>query len=98
MLTPMKYQKLPNSHTSAWIAQTWISFVVSIAATTVGILYLPVDNWMKGYLGMGLLFSVGSTTSLAKTTRDIEESKRLLSRVDEAKLEKLLSGHDPFQP
>ncbi|ABW29204.1 MULTISPECIES: YiaA/YiaB family inner membrane protein [Acaryochloris] len=86
----------PTVHTSAWIAQTWISFTVSIAATAIGIVYMPVNPWMKGYLGMGTLFSIGSTISLSKTIRDVEESKRVLSRLDEAKLEKLLAEHDPF--
>ncbi|KAM3102067.1 hypothetical protein ACKFKF_05905 [Phormidesmis sp. 146-12] len=48
-------------------------------------------------MGMGVLFTVGSTFSLSKTTRDIHESKRLISRVDEAKLEKILAEHDPFK-
>lgn len=87
---------LPLVHTNAWIVQTWASFTIAIAATTIGIFYLPINPWMKGYMGMGMLFSIGSTMSLAKTTRDIEESKRLLSRVDEAKLEKLLAEYDPF--
>jgi hypothetical protein len=57
---------------------------------------MPVNFWMKGYMGMGLLFSVGSTISLSKTIRDVEESKRIISRVDEAKLEKLLAEHNVF--
>ncbi|MBL1175119.1 YiaA/YiaB family inner membrane protein [Pantanalinema sp. GBBB05] len=84
-------------HTSAWIVQTWASFLISLSATTIGIWYLPVDQWVKGYLGMGLLFSIGSTISLSKTTRDIHEAGRLLSKVDEAKLERLLAEYDPFK-
>ncbi len=85
-------------HTTAWIVQTWLSFIISTSATMMGILYLPaMDNWVKGYMGMGLLFSVGSTISLSKTTRDIEESKRIINRIDEAKLEKLLADYDPFR-
>jgi hypothetical protein len=86
----------PTVHSNAWIAQTWISFVASIGATTLGLLIMPVNFWMKGYMGMGLLFSVGSTISLSKTIRDVEESKRIISRVDEAKLEKLLAEHNVF--
>ena len=85
-----------STHTAAWIAQTWLSFTIAVGATSIGILYMPVDGWLKGYLGMGLLFSVGSTISLSKTVRDIEESKRITSRIDEAKLEKLLAEYDPF--
>lgn len=87
----------PATHSNAWVAQTWLSFVISISATAIGIIYLPLDSWMKGYLGMGMLFSIGSTISLSKTVRDIEESKRIISRVDEAKLERLLAEYDPFK-
>ncbi len=85
------------AHSTAWIIQTWASFIVSTSAMTIGILYTPADAWVKGYLGMGLLFSVGSAISVAKTTRDIHESKQILSRIDEAKIERILSQHDPFK-
>ena len=96
-MTTTKKFTTPTNHTTAWIAQTWISFVVSISATAIGITYLPADIWLKGYLGMGLMFSVGSTVSLSKTIRDQEEAKRMLSRIDEAKLERLLAEYDPFK-
>ncbi|MBE9129454.1 MULTISPECIES: YiaA/YiaB family inner membrane protein [unclassified Coleofasciculus] len=86
-----------ETHSSAWIFQTWASFIISISAMSIGILYLPVDSWTKGFMGMGLGFSVGSTISLSKTTRDIHESKRITSRLDEARVEKLLSEHHPLK-
>jgi hypothetical protein len=91
-----KIYNAPAAHTSAWIAQTWLSFILSIGATSTGLLFMPGNLWMKGYMGMGLMFSVGSTASLSKTIRDMEESKRLINRVDEAKLEKLLADHNVF--
>lgn len=91
-----KYGVHQEAPTSAWIIQVWVSFILSVSATTIGILNLPANEWVKGYMGMGVLFSIGSTFSLAKTTRDVHESKRLVSRVDEAKLEKMLTEHDPF--
>lgn len=87
-------ENLPKIHSSGWIFQTWASFVLSISVTATGILFLPADNWQKGFLGMGLLFSVGSTLNVAKTTRDLHESKRITSRLDEARIEKLLSEHN----
>lgn len=66
-----------QEHSGAWIAQTWISFIISISATSIGIIYLPVDIWTKGFIGMGLAFSIGSTISLIKTRRDIYEGKKL---------------------
>lgn len=63
----------------------------------IGILHLPVNNWTKGYMGLGALFAVGSTLSLAKTTRDLHEERRFNTRIDEARVEKLLAEHHPLQ-
>ncbi|KAM3090449.1 YiaA/YiaB family inner membrane protein [Phormidesmis sp. 146-12] len=45
-----KYNVDRDAPTSAWVVQVWASFVLSVSATTVGILNLPVDNWVKGYI------------------------------------------------
>lgn len=66
-------KKNPSS-SAAWKFQVWVSFVASCCVTSLGILYLPVDIWTKAFLGMGLLFTVGSCFSLAKTVRDEHEA------------------------
>jgi hypothetical protein len=76
--------------TPAWVFQVWASFVIAVFTTGVGIVCLPIDAWQRGFLGMGLLFSVGSSLTLAKTLRDEHESKRLLNRLNEAKAEKII--------
>ncbi len=83
--------------TNAWIFQVWASFAIAISSMTVGILYLPVDNWIKGYMGMGLVFTIGSSFSLAKTVRDRREAENILARVDEARVEKILAEHSPLK-
>lgn len=88
--------KQPQSHSQAWVIQTWASFVLSVGGLSFGILCLPVDAWVKGYMGMGTMFAVGSTVSLAKTTRDIHEAKQITARIDEARVEKLLAEHHPL--
>ncbi len=80
--------------TPAWIFQVWASFFLSTGATAVGIAYLPVDAWLRAFLGMGLLFSVGSALSLAKTLRDNHEAKRLLNRLSEAKAERIIRDYE----
>jgi hypothetical protein len=99
MATPKYNANSLNTPTqsSAWVVQVWISFILSVTATAVGIAYTPTDHWARAYLGMGLMFSVGSSLSLAKTTRDIHESKRFISRIDEVKLERLMAEHGPFK-
>lgn len=93
MQQPINNQK----DTTAWIIQVWLSFVLSLSATSVGIIYLPVDGWVKGYMGMGVLFSIGSTFTLAKTVRDNHEASKLTARIDEARVEKILTEHHPLK-
>jgi hypothetical protein len=76
--------------TAAWIFQVWASFALATGATGIGILYLPLDVWLRAFLGMGLVFSVGSSFSLAKTLRDNHEARRLLNRLSDAKTEKII--------
>ncbi len=93
----MSRKSVNQDHSSAWVVQTWLSFVLSISATAIGILYLPVDGWVKGFMGMGLTFTVGSTISLTKTQRDIHEGKKLTTRIEEARVERILTEHDSLK-
>jgi hypothetical protein len=77
-----------------WIFQVWSSFVISFILTLGGIYCMPVDFWIKGYLLMGVFFTVGSCFSLSKTIRDNEETKKLVNRIVEAKTEKLLTDFE----
>ncbi|NJN48691.1 MAG: hypothetical protein HC805_01395 [Alkalinema sp. RL_2_19] len=91
-------KELPQTvHSQSWIIQSWASLIISLSAMTIGIIYLPVNSWIKGYLGMGLAFTVGSTVSISKTVRDQHEADRLVARVDEARVEKLLNEHHPLR-
>ena len=77
-------------NSNAWNAQVWISWVIAMFALIGGILMAPVDIWVRGYLLMGTLFTVGSTFTLAKTTRDNAEDRRLRNRIKAAKTDKIL--------
>jgi len=78
--------------TGAWRFQVVTAFVVSLGLTTCGVLFLPAeaDLWVKGYLLMGLYFTVSSAFALAKTLRDAQESNSIVAKIAEAKTEKLL--------
>ena len=65
-----------TTNTAAWRFRVWVSFVLSSGLTAMGIAYLPADLWTKGFMAMGLLFTVGSCFSLAKTLRDDHEVER----------------------
>ena len=83
--------------TAAFYLQSVISFAVSSVAVCVGIYCLPIGGWPRGFLALGLLYVVTSAFTLAKCIRDQQETSSVLSRVDQARLEKFLAEHDPFQ-
>jgi hypothetical protein len=83
--------------TAAYYAQAVLSFALSATALAVGIAYLPVSSWMRAFLAVGLLYTVTSSFTLAKVIRDRQESTEIVTRVDQARLEKLLAEHDPFR-
>ncbi|MET0237560.1 MAG: YiaA/YiaB family inner membrane protein [Kibdelosporangium sp.] len=84
-------------NTSAFYAQSVASFVVAMAAVVVGILALPVDPWIRGFLSLGMLYTVTSAFTLAKCIRDRQEDNAVTKRVDQARLDKLITEHDPFK-
>jgi hypothetical protein len=65
-----------QKNTTAWRFQVWASFGLSVTMMCAGIYHLPLDWWMKGYLLMGLVFSIGSCFGLAKTLRDDHDTER----------------------
>ena len=96
----MTTQTMPETqpaHSAAWVMQTYISFAVSLTALGIGIAYLPVDDWMQAFLAVSALYAVTSAISLSKTLRDQHEARQVVARVDEAKLERLLTERDPYK-
>jgi hypothetical protein len=90
--TPVKQQS-----TAAFYGQAVASFAVAIVATTLGIFKLQADAWVRSFLAIAVLYLVTSTFTLAKVIRDRQEAGQIVSRVDQARLEKLLAEHDPFE-
>jgi hypothetical protein len=86
----------PRKLTTAFYAQAALSFGVSVCATALGIAYLPIGSWPRAFLALGLLYVVTSAFTLAKCVRDNQDSAEVVSRIDQARLDKLLAEHDPF--
>ena len=80
--------------TAAFFLQAAISFAVALAVTLIGIAYLHDSAWVRAFLALGLLFVVTSSFTLAKCVRDRQEEGDLVSRVDQARLDKLLREQD----
>ncbi|MGB3302791.1 YiaA/YiaB family inner membrane protein [Gordonia sp. (in: high G+C Gram-positive bacteria)] len=94
----MDTRTVPQSNTAAFYVQSMIAFGVSMAAALIGMAYLPMDAWQRGYIGITLLFLVSSTFSLSKVVRDRQEQTHVMARIDEARVEKLMADHDPYVP
>lgn len=79
----------------AWLVFVRLIFALAFVATLGGIIYMPGEFWIKGYLAMGLLFTVGSAFTMAKTIRDQHEAHKLIRKIDDARTEKILHEHAP---
>ncbi|MET9484894.1 YiaA/YiaB family inner membrane protein [Streptomyces sp. NPDC006638] len=90
--TPVKQQ-----NTGAYYGQAVLSFGLALAAITLGIYRLDANAWVRGFLAIAVLYLTTSAFTLAKVIRDRQEAGQIVSRVDQARLEKILADHDPFQ-
>ena len=77
-------------HSGAWVTFTYVSFAASAFLVALGVFFLPIDLWMKGYLTMGIVMLVQTCVTLTKTVRDVHEGSRLVNRIEDAKAERLL--------
>jgi len=85
-----KYQ---NSNTQAFSILAWISFGVSFIGMAVGLIYLEMDIYQKGFIGMTYLFSISSCFVLAKVVRDKQEGEDYVKKIENAKNEHMISKY-----
>ena len=90
-------KRIQPQQTAAFYAQAVASFGISLTAMAIGLVYLPAAPWVRAFLTLGLLYVVTSTVVLCKVVRDRQEVSEVSSRVDQARLDKLLTEHDPFK-
>jgi len=83
-------QTAQSNHSGSWIAFTYVSFFASVAMVAAGILFAPIDMWIKAYFGMGAALLVQSCITMTKTLRDVHEGSRLVNRIEDARAERLL--------
>ena len=86
----------PAKNTQAFFLQAGLAFGVALLAMVVGIVYLPVDPWIRAFLALGTLFLTTSSFTLAKCVRDAQEAQYTWSRLDQARVERILAEHDPW--
>ena len=89
--------RTPARNTAAFFAQAGISFAIALLAMLFAVLYLPVDPWVRAFLGLGTLYLTTSSFTLAKCIRDAQETQSVVTRLDQARVDKILAEHDPFR-
>jgi hypothetical protein len=85
-------------HSQSWIAFTYVSFVAALGMVLTGIILMPIDLAMKGYLAMGVAMLIQSCITLTKTIRDNDEAGKLVNRIEDARTERLLMDVAKAQP
>ena len=61
-----------SRNTAAFYAQAGISFAIALMAMLFAILYLPVDPWVRAFLGLGTLYLTLAPHDVAHAFADVE--------------------------
>ena len=77
-------------HSGAFVTFSYVSFSASAFLVALGVFFMPIDLWMKGYLTMGIVMLVQTCVTLTKTLRDRHESSKLVNRFEDARAARLL--------
>ncbi len=85
------------TNTNAFYLQAGLSFGIALLTMIFAVIYLPVEPWIRAFLGLGTLYLTTSAFTLAKCVRDAQETQSVVSRLDQARVDKLLAEHDPFR-
>ncbi len=95
-LNPRTKLMSPNiaKPSAAWISFSYANMIAALGLTIGGLVALPLDFWIKGYMLMGETMLVTATIILTKTLRDREESSKIINKIEDAKTEQLLMRLD----
>ncbi len=98
MLCGMSETPVKQQNTAAYYAQAIASFAVALSAVAIGIYSLDASGWIRAFMAISVLYLTTSAFTLAKVIRDRQEADQIVSRVDKARIDKILAEHDPFKP
>src|SRR4051812_3723802 len=93
----MESPNTASKNTTAFFAQSAVAFGTALFTMLAAVYYLPADPWPKAFLALGTVFLTTSAFSLAKCVRDAHESQYVVSRLDQARVDRILADHDPWK-
>lgn len=86
-----------SKNTTAYVVQSIVSFGIALTVVVVGEVNLPVTGWTRAFLALGTVFLVSSSFALAKFIRDQQETESVVSRIDQARIERMLAEYAPYR-
>ncbi len=86
----MSYNTHAPKHSTVWTQFTIASFILAASMMAGGIYFLEASFAAKGFYAMATIMLVHTAITLTKTLRDVEESQRMINKLQDAKAEKLL--------
>jgi hypothetical protein len=84
-------------NTTAFYAQSAMAFGLALFTMLIAIYYLPVEPWPRAFLALGTVFLTTASFSLAKCVRDAQENQYVVSRLDQARVDRILADHNPWK-
>ena len=85
-----------SMHSPAWVMFTQLNFALTAGALGIAVWAMPVDGWIRAFMGLGLVALIGATITMSKTIRDVHEATKVTTKVENAKVERLLLDTDPL--
>ena len=75
---------------TVWTAFTGSAFVLAAGMMAGGIYFLEASFSAKGFYAMAAIMLVYTSVGITKAVRDMEESKSLTTKLEDARAERLL--------
>ncbi|MCW4116312.1 YiaA/YiaB family inner membrane protein [Aurantimonas sp. MSK8Z-1] len=69
---------------AAWVSFSCASVVLSAGLLGYGLLSMPIDQWQRFFLLMGIAMFAQAIVVATKTLRDNEEAEKLMREPDDA--------------
>ncbi len=86
----MSNTQISAKHTNSWMLFTQATFALAAVMMAGGIYFLEASFSAKGFYAMAAIMLVHTSITLTKTMRDNEEASKMISKIEDARTEKLL--------
>jgi hypothetical protein len=86
----MSNSQITPKHTNSWMFFTQATFALAAIMMAGGIYFLEASFSAKGFYAMAAIMLVHTSITLTKTMRDNEEASKMITKIEDARTEKLL--------